>query len=146
MRAARLPATTADGITLQMFAARRAFPADEGHRLDSAKKAAHGRHKCACGAPDRDWWHYICHCPTVAEARARLRVTASAACKAFEGDVAEGTWRRARHSLDAGPRDATSERDLILAIAVGLPSELSAAREATLRGSSATFTRPPPPS
>jgi hypothetical protein len=87
MTAVRVPATSADGIILQMIAARRACPADEGHRGDGEMRAAHARQPCECGAADRDRWHYICRCPRLADARARLADAAAAAEKAFAGDA-----------------------------------------------------------
>jgi hypothetical protein len=120
----KVPSTSADGILLQMVAARRAFPADDGHRMEAAKKEAHARQPRACGASTRDWWHYMCHCPATADERARLRAALVGAKRAFIGDVAEPTWTSAWQSTGGGPRDAAGERDLILATAVGVATEL----------------------
>jgi hypothetical protein len=89
MPARRVPASSVDSILLQMVAARRAVSADEGQRIEAEKREAHARQPCACGATEQDWWSYLCHCPEVDEARARLRGAPAGARKAFAGDPAE---------------------------------------------------------
>jgi hypothetical protein len=99
-------------------------PAGEGHKTAPDMRTAHARHPCPCGAAVRDWWHYVCHCPSTAEARGRLRAGAADARKTFAGDVAKGLWHDACASVEREPRDTGSERNLIRAISVGFPSEL----------------------
>jgi hypothetical protein len=82
----------------------------------------HGSH--APAGRQRDWWHYLCHCPEVDEAGARLRGALAGACKAFAGDPAEGIWANACHAIAGGPRHAASERELILAVAVSVATDL----------------------
>jgi hypothetical protein len=66
----------------------------------------------------------MCCCPATADARARLLHAVGAAREAFEGDTLTEMWRTAYAALESGVRDAASERELILAVAVGVPLQL----------------------
>jgi hypothetical protein len=120
--ASQIHPTSADGLLLQVLAGRRVFGCDGGHSHAPDVARAHREITCACGAPNRTWWHYACECSETCQQRDTLIAKVKRATRAFAGDQSAHLWEETLRALHGGAWDTAAETAVITASGVGVSS------------------------
>jgi hypothetical protein len=116
--------TSADGLLLQALAGRRVFGCDGGHFHAPDVARAHRKIACACGTPNRTWWHYVCECSETCQQRDDLIAKVKRAARAFAGDQSGHLWDETLRALHGGAWNTAAETAVITALGVGVSSGL----------------------